>query len=49
MKNAVAPTKNGGFFKTHTLDYKNGARYPRLEKADGNADILAEIMKPKTK
>src|SRR5262249_18160088 len=59
LKNAVAATKTGGklellaengdFFKTHTLAYKDGARYPRLERTDGKPDILAEIMKPKTK
>jgi predicted metalloprotease with PDZ domain len=59
LKNAVAATKNGGklellaengdFFKTHTLDYKDGARYPRLEKVTDKPDILAEIIKPKTK
>ena len=41
--------ENGDFFKTHTIDYKDGSRYPRLEKIDGNPDILAEIIKPKTK
>jgi predicted metalloprotease with PDZ domain len=59
LKAAVAATKSGGklellaesgdFFKTHALDYKLGARYPRLEKIEGKADILAEIAKPKAK
>ncbi len=59
LKTAVASTKTGGkvellaesgdFFKTHALDYKGGARYPRLEKAEGKADVLADIVKPKTK
>lgn len=59
LKNAVAATKGGGklellaengdFFKTHTLDYKDGTRYPRLVKADGKPDILADVMKPKAK
>jgi predicted metalloprotease with PDZ domain len=59
LKAAVAATKSGGklellaesgdFFKTHTLDYKLGARYPRLEKVEGKPDVLAEIVKPKTK
>jgi predicted metalloprotease with PDZ domain len=58
LKSAVAATKTGGklellvesgdFFKTHTIDYKGGAKYPRLERADGKPDILAEIMKSKT-
>ena len=59
LKNAVAATKSGGklellaengdFFKTHALDYKAGARYPRLEKVEGKPDLLTEIVKPKTK
>ena len=59
LKTAVAATKTGGklellaesgdFFKAHALDYKGGARYPRLEKAEGKADLLAEVVKPKAK
>ena len=59
LKTAVAATKTGGklellaesgdFFKAHALDYTGGARYPRLEKAEGKADVLAEIVKPKAK
>ncbi len=59
LKTAVAATKTGGklellaesgdFFKTHALDYAGGARYPRLEKAEGKADVLAEVTKPKAK
>ena len=41
--------ENGDFFKSHTVDYKGGARYPRLEKTDGKDDLLTEIVKPKTK
>ena len=59
LKTAVAATKTGGklellaesgdFFKAHALDYKGGARYPRLEKAEGKTDVLADIVKPKAK
>lgn len=59
LKAAVAATKSGGklellaesgdFFKTHALDYKLGARYPRLERVEGKSDLLAEIVKPKAK
>jgi predicted metalloprotease with PDZ domain len=59
LKSATAATKTGGklellvesgdFFKTHALGYKGGARYPRLERAEGKADVLGEIVKPKTK
>jgi predicted metalloprotease with PDZ domain len=56
LKAAVADTKTGGklvlrtevggFFDTHTLDYKLGARYPALERAKGDPDLLGEIIKP---
>jgi predicted metalloprotease with PDZ domain len=56
LKGAVAATKSGGklellaesgdFFKTHSLDYKGGARYPRLERKGGAPDLLAEVVKP---
>jgi predicted metalloprotease with PDZ domain len=59
LKTAVANTKTGAklelliesgdFFKTHPLDYKLGARYPRLEKVEGRDDVLAEIVKPRAK
>lgn len=59
LKHAVAATKTGGklellvetgdFFKTHAIDYRGGARYPRLTQIEGKPDLLAEIMKPKTK
>jgi predicted metalloprotease with PDZ domain len=56
LKGAVAATKSGGklellaesgdFFKTHALDYKGGARYPRLDRKGGAPDLLAEVVKP---
>jgi predicted metalloprotease with PDZ domain len=59
LKGAVAATNAGGklellaesgdFFKTHAIEYKGGARYPRLQRVEGKADLLAEIVKPKTK
>ncbi len=55
MKAAVAATKTAGklelltetgeFYKTHGVEYKGGARYPVLERADG-PDVLADIIKP---
>jgi predicted metalloprotease with PDZ domain len=55
MKAAVAATKTGGklelltktgdFYKTFTVLYKGGLRYPRLERGAG-PDILADILKP---
>jgi predicted metalloprotease with PDZ domain len=59
LKAAVAATKSGGklellaesgdFFKTHALEYKEGARYPRLERAGGAPNVLSEVAKAKAK
>ncbi len=59
LKSAIAATKTGGkldllaeagdFFKTYPIDYSGGARYPRLEKVEGHADLLGDIVKPRTK
>lgn len=59
LKAAVGTTKSGGklellaesgdFFKTHTLDYKDGLRYPRLDRVGDKPDTLTELMKSQTK
>ena len=59
LREAVAATKegaplnllveNGQFFRTHSLGYKEGARYPRLERKEAAADLLSEILKPRAK
>jgi predicted metalloprotease with PDZ domain len=59
LRESVAATKegkelsllveNGQFFHTHVLDYKDGARYPRLERKAATADLLSEILKPRAK
>ncbi len=59
LKAAVGATKSGGklellaesgdFFKTHALEYAGGARYPRLERAEGTPDVLSAVVKPKAK
>lgn len=41
--------ENGEFFSTHAMDYHGGERYPRLERVAGSADVLMEILKPRTK
>jgi predicted metalloprotease with PDZ domain len=56
LKLAVADTKTGGklelltengdFYKTCTIDYKGGAKYPALERVAGEPDLLADILKP---
>jgi predicted metalloprotease with PDZ domain len=38
--------ENSDFFKTSTLDYHGGAKYPKLEKNAAGQDLLAEILKP---
>jgi predicted metalloprotease with PDZ domain len=59
LKQAVSGTKGGGklelllenaqFFENHALDYRDGAKYPRLERAEGKADLLAEILRSRSK
>ena len=39
--------ENNEFFSTHRLDYSGGPRHPHLERIEGNADLLAEIIKPR--
>ncbi len=56
LKRAVTATKSGGkldllaengdFFKTHAVEYKGGAQYPRLERKANTPDILTEVVKP---
>jgi predicted metalloprotease with PDZ domain len=53
VKNSKAATtpielliSNNDFFKTCTLNYHDGARYPRLERDPSKPDLLAEIAKP---
>ena len=56
LKAAVAETKNGGklelltengeFYKTYTVSYKGGTKYPALERVAGEPDVFAEILKP---
>ncbi|MBI3450172.1 MAG: M61 family metallopeptidase [Acidobacteria bacterium] len=57
VKEAVAATKtstspldllveNGEYFKTFSIDYHGGARYPHLEAIPGKPDVLGDIIKP---
>jgi predicted metalloprotease with PDZ domain len=41
--------ENTGYFKTITLDYHDGQRYPQLERADNTPDRLDTILDPLTK
>jgi predicted metalloprotease with PDZ domain len=59
LREAVRATKEGGplsllvengqFFRTHSLEYKEGARYPRLERQEAVPDLLSEILRPRAK
>ena len=59
LREAVEATKTGGaldllvengqFFRTHPLDYKEGAKYPKLERNPSSPDLLSEILKPRAK
>lgn len=56
LRTAVAQTKEGGkldllvdnaeTFSTHSLDYHDGARYPRLERDASRPDLLTAILLP---
>jgi predicted metalloprotease with PDZ domain len=39
--------ENGDYFKTHTLDYQDGLKYPRLERNSSVPDLLAAIVQPR--
>lgn len=39
---------NADFFRTLSVDYHDGARFPVLQRVKGRPDILSRILKPKT-
>jgi len=41
--------ENGDVFKTCRIDYHDGERYPQLERDSARPDLLAEIIKARTK
>jgi predicted metalloprotease with PDZ domain len=41
--------ENTGYFKTLSIDYHGGERYPQLERVDGTPDRLDTILEPLTK
>jgi predicted metalloprotease with PDZ domain len=41
--------ENGSYFKTVTLDYHGGLRYPHLERIAGKEDVLTGIAAPRVK
>ncbi|OWK45384.1 M61 family metallopeptidase [Fimbriiglobus ruber] len=40
--------ESGDMFRTYAIDYRDGARYPRLERLAGEPDTLTKILAPKT-
>ncbi len=50
-KDGVAPIEllieNEDFFRTYSVDYHGGERYPHLERLSGKPDLLGEIAKMK--
>lgn len=41
--------ENSGYFKNYKLNYKDGERYPNLEKDNSKPDLLSEILSPLSK
>jgi len=39
--------ENQEYFKTFTLDYAEGEKYPHLEREEGKADVLTEVFRPR--
>jgi len=44
----VITATNTGAIETHEIHYQGGNRYPHLERIDGTADYLSDILKPLT-
>ncbi len=40
--------ENAQFFKTYSVDYREGEKHPHLERVSEQADILGDILKPMT-
>ena len=40
---------NGTYFKTYSLDYHGGLRYPHLARVESQPDLLSDIIKAQTK
>ncbi|MFX8301080.1 hypothetical protein ABTL22_19110, partial [Acinetobacter baumannii] len=39
--------RDGDHFRTVTVDYRGGLRYPQLVRIEGTPDRLSEIMAPR--
>ncbi len=40
--------ENGDYFKTYQVDYHGGEQYPHLVRAEGQPDVLSDIIAPQT-
>jgi predicted metalloprotease with PDZ domain len=40
--------ENGDYFKTYSVDYHGGERYPRFERDTSRPDMLSDIIAPRT-
>jgi predicted metalloprotease with PDZ domain len=60
LHQAIAATKGGKeklvlllenqeYFKTFTLDYAEGEKYPHLEREEGKTDVLSEVFRPRAR
>lgn len=41
--------KNGDRYRTVTIDYRDGLRYPHLEREPGTTDRLADVLAPRSR
>jgi predicted metalloprotease with PDZ domain len=41
--------REGEYYKTYSVDYHGGEKYPHLVRVDDKADLLADIIAPKEK
>jgi predicted metalloprotease with PDZ domain len=41
--------RNGEFYQTYRIDYRGGDQYPYLDRTIDQPDLLAEILKPRSK
>jgi hypothetical protein len=39
--------ENIGYYKTCTVNYEGGPRFPHLERVEGRPDVLGDIIKPR--
>lgn len=41
--------ENGGYYKTYTVNYHDGPRYPQLVRDSSKSDVLGDIIRPHAK